>query len=794
MQLLSLLNIFLCLLQVAVAQQPIEKSVGNSSSVELPLDRLRSFIESNSHKRPTKKPLYTKRTIEDNVVIPQYDVELQDYEGSPFLAKYHITFERMASQLIKEAEASRDQEALVYLGDLYMFGQSDIRANYSKALEYYKKAVEGAPHGHAYFMLGYIYSTGMFGELPQDKAKSNLYYQFASENGNLNATLVLANKYLHGIDRAPNCDLSKFYYSRAARIVKKYQNDHGHATVSGDPLYNIRLADFNGGLYGRKVSDQISSFQSFADYDEARRQNLEDNNYNHDPELRDLYYDALAAYTGSRFKPSNLTVANDLSRKCMAHAKVKFGKNHGGYISDDDKSMWSRCACILGNLYFEGTHFERDIPKAYEYFNMANKIFDSAHTRAQLGKVHALDPITDGSISDNCTRRFKSAAEAGNFEANYLLAKWYSVPDPASPFLIQNTARTLTWWRDLAMKGHFHARFYYADAMESGDGASSTDVFYCSTIVDTYKQFVERSEQLLFPHLKYAFEEFIYGHFKNALVGYSIAAEQGLKNSQVSAAFLLYQANPVFTWTPKFFNSDRLESAMSYLELASLQGDIDSTILLGDISYDGVESTNIPQDYEKAFTYYSRAATAASPHGCFKLGHMYEYGRGSANATVDFHMAKRYYDLSVKYTLQSPFFRISRLNTYAMSLALLRLRVKLLFSRDKKDVDKAGWFSTFKKLGRSQDSIDDDEDDERALQKSTAHFEGGDFEGEDEYEIFDYVVLLLTVVFFIFVFVSNMRGQMRRAANGPNQPNQQRNAGDQFGFRRGNFEFHFFAL
>lgn len=792
MRILSLLEAFLWFSQLCLAR-PL---VANASLEDSPLSELRSFLEANSIARRQRKPVYTEDNVELHVSIPQYNTALNDYEGSPLLNSYHKSFEKKALPFISNAEANADQDTLVYLADLYMFGESDIRPNYTKALNYYQRAVELAPHGHAYFMLGFIYSTGMFGEIPKDKAKSNLYYHFASENGNLNATIVLANKYYHGIDRPPNCDLAKFYYSRVARYVKSYQLEHGLKPDTGNPLHNIRLSDFNGGLYGPKLSNQILSFQSSADSDEAVRLSLEEMDYNHDPELREFYYAAAFAYTGTRFKPMNHSASFTLATKCVAHAQAKYGKISSNYVSSRDKNMWSRCLSLIGNMYYDGGFKERDLSKAYRYYKLANTVYDSGYTRTRLGRIHFLDPMTHGALSDNCTNYFKLAAEVDNSVARYYLAAWLSTHDPEYPFLIQNTPQTFTWWQDLSNRRFYNAHFYYADAMESGQGKSPTDIFYCSNIVDTYKQYVELSELILFPHLKYAFKEFAHGYYKNALLGYLLAAEQGLMYSQVSAAYLLYQNGPLLSWNPKSFDAERLLGAMSYLELASLQGDVDATILLGDIHYNGIKSASLPVDYGKAFKYYERAASAASPHGCFKLGYMYEFGLGSANATVDYHLAKRYYDLSLKYTTESQFFKVSRLNTYPMSLALLRLRVKLLFSRSKKDVDKAGWFSTFKKLSTSKDSMEDEKNEEKAIKKSTAHFEGGDYEGEDQYEIFDYVVLLLTVIFFVFVFILNMRGQLRRAGNNQNQPNQEGIAAapNAFGFRRGNFEFHFFAL
>lgn len=170
---LWLLNFSFWILRAAAAQQP-QAVVKEATSVDQPLERLRLFIETNSHRRKNRRPLYTEKLIQDNVFIPQYDKVLQDYEGSPYLDKYYTSFETAALRFIEDAEGYANQETYVYLADLYMFGQADIRVNYTKALHYYEQAVKSSAHGHAYFMLGFIYSTGMFGEIK--KIKQNLIY------------------------------------------------------------------------------------------------------------------------------------------------------------------------------------------------------------------------------------------------------------------------------------------------------------------------------------------------------------------------------------------------------------------------------------------------------------------------------------------------------------------------------------------------------------------------------------------------------------------------------------------
>lgn len=756
----------------------------------------------NKTDTPQLIPRYTQDTIDDNVAIPQFDIKLHDYEGSRFLDPIYQETEESLSSYIDQASASNDQDTLVFLGDLYMFGQGPIKPNYKKALDFYQKLVESAPHGHAYFMLGFIYSTGLFGEVPKDKALSSLYYLFASENGNLNATMALANKYHYGVDLPPNCELAQFYYSRVARIAANSYFEKDISPNEASPKFDVSLPDFNGGLYGRKVSESVSSLHDLLDTTLENTRHIKEYVHNHDPILRDYFYEALTSYLGSRFEPPNYEKAYFYARICEEHGSKQFLGKPLRVLDSSDRLMLSNCNAVLGTLYFKGKYVKRNFEKAYKHFNKAQKIWRVDSTMFYMGAFHSLDPTTNGALSENATRWLKDAMLKGSMDAKFKLSKWLSL-NYDSPFMPRYTPQIYKWFRSLSANDYSGATFYYADALESGYAASIGERHTCSDVVKTYKKFVELCQDLLLPQLQFGFKQFLFGNYKNALLGFLLAAEQGVKHAQISAAYLLYQLEPYFSRNPKTFDKGRVESAISFLELASLQEDPDSTVLLGDISYHGVPSAGISPDERKAFAYYSKAASMRSPHGCFKLGNMYEYGFNNASQTKDYFMAKRYYDLSVQYTQEIEIFtkskRNDKRNVYPMSLALLRLRLKLLFSRSGKDnMDKTDWFGTFKKLSHSQEGHEESDGDSRANRKATAHFEGESIESDDEYEIFDYVVLFLTVSFFLFVFVQNARGQFRRArdrGNGAEAPGN-RNWANQngFQFRRGNFEFHFFAL
>lgn len=67
--------------------------------------------------------------------------------------------------------------------------------------------------------------------------------------------------------------------------------------------------------------------------------------------------------------------------------------------------------------------------------------------------------------------------------------------------------------------------------------------------------------------MKFAFEELIAGNYQNALIGYLIAAEHGFEEAQISAAYLLYQLQPLYSkQPPKTFVPERVEMAVDYLE------------------------------------------------------------------------------------------------------------------------------------------------------------------------------------------------------------------------------------
>lgn len=734
------------------------------------------------HKYHALTPIYTSENIDEGIWIPEYDLHTQNYKTNHV---YKPIPEASAGiSLLEQAVEAGSSDAAAALGDIYTFGNFLVPTNYTKALLYYHKAIATKANGHAYFMLGYMYSTGMFGEIPQNKQKAAVYYEFAAKNDDLNAILVLANNFYHGIGRAADCGVSKFYYATAARKTMTVLSQLAPGTINEFLTYNIALPDYNGGIYGRRVSESPSSTTNKVSNFLALRESIRDLNFeSQDSNLIDYYFNAYENYHGGHFKDRNYTEAYVNSIMCVVQGDEKFGGAYFELATDIDKYFLSKCHGLLSKLYLNGHGVQRNLTRAYAWLRSAQKIYNEPETLLTFAQFHNLDPSYTGGFTDKGLRYLRDAASNHSARAAFILSK--SGIAPKHPLQTTYTKSNYDLVKFAAKSDILEALFYFADAVESGFGASVGDKYECEHVVGFYKEFVERSEKIVLPHIKYAFEEFRYGNFKNSLLGFLIAAEQGLINSQISAAYLLQQLEPLFPFKKKIQHESRIRSAIAYLELASAQDHLDATVLLGDLYSTGFNSADISADFAQAFAYYSKAALSASSHGCYKLGYMYEYGLGSPNNTKDYYMAKRYYDLSRKYTKDRDLSQISQIkaSTFPVTLALLRLRFKMLFngSSNERELDSTGWFSTFEKLRKSKEV---EKHENTAQAKSEAHLEGGNYDGDDEYETFDYIVLIFTIAFFVYMALENVRGHLRRMdrrREAPGNQNVNAEANNRFG-------------
>ncbi|CAK7894905.1 ERAD-associated E3 ubiquitin-protein ligase component Hrd3p [[Candida] anglica] len=744
-------------------------------------EKAKSILDQNFDKE-TRSPIYTKDNIYNNLKIPSYDEEIQDYEGVIY-REIPTEISEAIEVLVQCALEEDHLDSLVALGDIYMFGNFSIKADYKKAHDYYKKAVSVSGHGHAYFMLGFIYTTGMFGEFPIDEALGVLYYEFAVENGDTNALFALAYKELKGIGTPVNCELALFYYTRLANLGMKALQERDEEREEIGRFYNIRLPDFNGGLFGSPVSEIQSSIVESSPKD-ILGDEIDEYPYTN------YYYEAMESYEGDYFTPRNYTKSFEILKECFDHGEQKFGKKGYKNMHATDQFFLVHCQAKLGHMYLKGLGVEKNYDEALKYLKISASVKKTAECLTDIGYMyeHALLPET--SNKTKALTYYGRAIKLDSHQAKLNYAK-IAIEKTQGKNVFQSAEKKQIY--DLVYgsvySGNAEALYYFGEFLQSGlarEVEPEKDIS-CENTIIFYRMFLVRMESFFLPQLKYAFNELRHGNYKNALLGYSIVAELGFDHAQVSTSFLLFQAKSLKEKKNAKYSKPRVEAAIKYLELSSTHQNTDATVMLGDLYYNGLGDV-LPQDYDNAFAYYNKAESKHSAHASFNMALMYEYGLGPGN-TVDYFMAKRYYDLSLKYGGK---------NKIPVNLALLKLRLKYIFSRQKNpNPENTGWLSAFKSIRTQSNQVS--ENNILTENRADAHHEGETFI-EEEYDVIDYLVVIVTFVVFFFIFIRNLYQQLRRMRN-PNlnnnndqNPNINEPVVPGLNARVGNFQFQFFAL
>ena len=801
--LLRSLYLYFCLLTYTIAIDTSAKP----NEYEQAITQLHQ-IESTYHRRF----VYTADSIENNLVIPPYDPITRQYKQKKH--KLQSPPQQLIENvipLLETAASNNNPKALITLGDLYLFGNYSLPADYPKAKTYYERAVEIWPDAHAYFMLGFIHSTGLFGEFPIDEKRANLFYQIAAENGDMYALQVMAYRNLKGVGVQSNCELALPYLSKLLKMGFEREK-----TPIVEVDYNIRIPDFNGGLYGGKLSEMASSVEIPSRvYAELRAQIEEQRLDANDHKYVTYYYDGLEYLKGDYFNDKDYARAFREFHNCVRLGEEYYGSRDYENVGRIDRIFLSLCQVNLGRMYLEGLYVDKDPQIAQQILQTSLKVKVSSEALNQLGYI-AEHGLVGEANQTKAMEYYGWAANQKSGPGSKNMAKLLMKTDGADP-VESSESRSLIYkhMRQAAYFGDTDALYYTGSFLESGLAqlVEPEEKVTCQSIALYYREFLKRYTSFYAPHLKYAFEELVSGNFENALVGYLLAAEQGYEHAQVSAAYLLYQVQPLYSREEtKTFTSNRLNLAVQYLDRASKQGNLDATILLGDIFKGQDQSAPIEPDYERAFNYYRIAADRHSSHGAFKLAEMYEYGLGPEDFTIDYFLAKRYYDQSLQYKekndIDQALFMKPKYSSAHIHWALLRLRFKHLFSsngaNNRMDDQSNGWFSTLKSLGTKPASEKKAPEQRESISKADAHHYGTDYETEfvENYDIGDYLVISLTFLFFLVFFVQNIIRQVRRMRNGNEErrepPEEARDGaqwnGNQFHFRRGNFEFHFFAI
>lgn len=685
---------------------------------------------------------------DDNQVIIElpmdysFDLQREIYQEEMANIPHELA---QAKSLLEISSELGNVDATFLLAEMNMYGNYSLPKNGSLALNYYKKVTELSPNATAYFNLGFIYSTGLFGEVEKNQVKANMYYNFAFDQGDLRAGMVLGYRHLNGISLPMDCGSALYYYRYVATKVLDFLKNGpiGGPTIDS---FSIRIADFQDGLYGKHVGESTSSLhRKSSRYDEVlvgSSINAQDTYY------ASVFFKILGYYEGSYVKPKKL----DRAFRLAMYATER-GLKELDTLNKVEATYLARCIQKVGHMYMRGEGVTQSFEEARNFFEKASSIQLLPSTSNDLGLMYEYGPETMRNIS-KATGYYRMAADAGNANAQYNYGRL---------LVGSGNSKGFEYIQKAAFSGDTEAIYYYAQFLENAENADS-----CDRTVMSYKVFAEKIEPLV-TSLEWAFNELLSGRSENALIGYAMAAEQGYETAQSSAAYLLYQP-PNLTEDPPDIPPERKEMALVYLTRSSRQYNVDSTVLMGDIYFSG-------KAYNKAVACYEAASSRSSSHASWNLGWMYENGYG---VEQDFHLAKRHYDLSL----------LGHPKAYLpVQLSLLKLRLRSFINNitggkinsitnDKEERTWADWKALYRKIRDTNYHIfDDSEQNTHTTVDSNNERTEDPIDDINDLENDD---LLVVVLFFVIVFAAfillhfNQQRQMRqRRQNGeaPNGPN-----------------------
>eukprot|EP01052_Picozoa_sp_SAG31_P035508 SAG31_NODE_4295_length_3374_cov_2.224733_3_plen_593_part_00 len=320
----------------------------------------------------------------------------------------------------------------------------------------------------------------------------------------------------------------------------------------------------------------------------------------------------------------------------------------------------SHAMSMLGHMYANGLAAKQDNETALHWFDKAHALgFAGAGNGLGYMHMHGMGVAQDFA---KALEFFVAASEKGNAEAHFNLGAMYIDGIGVD----QDNSKALQHFAVAAGEGHTMALYNLAVMHHNGLGTARS----CDLAVQYLKNVVERGKvaflalhsrcielkcRLALSHdlrvpvdagswisvLQNASKSFDDEDYETALRMYTLAAEQGVEMAQSNAAWILDNGYGVGGSLVKN-NAERYRLALHYFTLSAQQSNAASLLKLADYSYYGL-GTDV--DYEGSAAYYMQASEMRSPQAYFNLGFMHQFGLGLPQ---DFHLAKRFYDMTLQ--------------------------------------------------------------------------------------------------------------------------------------------------
>lgn len=293
----------------------------------------------------------------------------------------HVWYEKALTAFLS-AEEEKPKPYLEYrIGKMYAAGFG-TEQDYGQAASWFQEAVD-KNHKYAQYSLGSLYYRGQ--GVPQDYAEALRLYTLSANQGNPYADYELAKMYRDGVGTLVDAALSKQYFKASFSRFYRLEKD------SHDDKLQYRLGQM---LYtGTGTEKDVQAAVSY------------------------LEKSALLGNMNAQYLLGKVCLENGIGNPTQAVTWMTKAAEAGN----------SGAQYALGKLYRDGTHVEKDIPKAVAMFTAAAQQ-KNEYAAYQLGRLY----LSGEDISKNISEAVKwltLSSNLGNAYAQYALAKLYLTGD-----------------------------------------------------------------------------------------------------------------------------------------------------------------------------------------------------------------------------------------------------------------------------------------------------------------------------------------------------------------------------
>ena len=573
-------------------------------------------------------------------------------------------------QLENYAYSTKNAEALIMVADINTLGLYnilDVNLGINAYLEVINlEDVDTMYESHAHFMLGVIYSTGLFRKAEKDAAKGMIHYQIAADMGNIQAQMTLAHKFMFGVNVVENMDHAIYYFSLVKEKIEEKVNPYKvkvektPAKLVDELIFNINFDKFDvswtdiaGGLYDSSTQaiDTIRYFEKFEAYEGIRNQDTptadhDDYDAGDDATLDGysvLYFFTQKYYTGDYLQSRNYKMAFQYADICVRNGIEEPGVKEIFHRADKNepstfesnfnfmntefaihldagdeinplREFVGRCSQYLGHMYLRGEGVDVNYTKAYEYITTGRKL-SSHHVFINDLAIMQYYGLGIPQEKEEAVAMFDKSlrfASSRYYKAMSIIDDLDAKTSPEAPDIISNDAYTM-----------LHTSSPYNSmakrAMMSIFENNRYDIPN-KNMAGTYNSYVKLFNDMFFD-FKIPFYSFINANLNDesstetwtSLAGLAIASELGYADAQASLGTILYPTLGDFK-SKKYrenallyqdvYTAKRFEEAISYMELSAKHYNRDSIIFLGDMYYNGLYSC--PKEQIKDDPLYNR--------------------------------------------------------------------------------------------------------------------------------------------------------------------------------------------